>query len=67
MGDRYVKSDESKKRKYNDANKFLGWAMSQSLPYDEIKLDKNVKLDDMLNIFKDSDNGFFRSWFKISW
>ena len=42
MGDRYVKSDENKKILYIDANNFYGWAMSQYLPYDDIKFDKNV-------------------------
>ena len=43
MGDRYVKSDENKKILYKDANNLYGWAMSEYLPYDEIKFDKNVK------------------------
>ena len=32
--------------------------MSQPLPYDEIKFDKNVKLDDLLNTPDDSDIGY---------
>ena len=42
MGDRYVKSDDSKKILYIDANNLYGWAMSENLPYDEIKFDRNV-------------------------
>ena len=35
MGDRYVKSDESKKILYVDANNLYGHSMSEPLPYDE--------------------------------
>ena len=59
MGDRYVKSDDNKKILYIDANKLYGWAMSESLPYDEIKFDQNVKLEDILNTPDDSDIGYF--------
>ena len=33
--------------------------MTQPLPYDEIKFDKNVKLEDILNTPDDSDIGYF--------
>ena len=59
MGDRYVKSDENKKIIYADANNLYGHFMSQSLPYDEIKFDTNVKLEDILNTPDDSDIGYF--------
>ena len=36
-----------------------GWAMKESLLYDEFKFDKNVKLEDILKIPDDSDTGFF--------
>ena len=49
MGDRYVKSDENKKILYIDANNLYGYAMCQSLPYDEIKIIENYKLEDILN------------------
>ena len=55
MGDRYVKSDELKKILYKDANNLYGWAMSEFLPYDEIKFHKKVKLEDILNTPDDSD------------
>ena len=45
--DRYVKSDESKKILYIDANNLYGWAMREYLPYDEIKIDRNVKIEDI--------------------
>ena len=59
MGDRYIKSDKNKKILYIDANNLYGWAMSESLPYDEIKLDNNVNLEDILNTRDDSDIGYF--------
>ena len=49
MGSRYVKSYEDKNILYVDTNTLYGWAMSEKLPYDEIKLDNNVKLEDILN------------------
>ena len=68
MGDRYVISDENKKILHIDDNNLYGWAMSKSLPYDQIKFirgasvsqrdrDKNVKLEDILNTPDDSDIG----------
>ena len=59
MGDRYVKSDDNKKILYIDANNLYGHSMSEPLPYDEIKFDKNVKLEDILNTPDDSDIGYF--------
>ena len=59
VGDRYVKSDENKKILYADANNLDGHSMSQPLPYDEIKFDKNVKLEDILKSPDDSDLGYF--------
>ena len=55
MGDRYIKSDDNKKILDIDANNLYGDSMSQSLPYDEIKFDKNVNLEDILNTPDDSD------------
>ena len=48
MGDIYVKSDDNKKILYVDANNLYGHSMSEPLPYDEIKFDQNVKLEDIL-------------------
>ena len=59
MGDRYVKSDENKKTLYIDANNLYGWAMSQYLPYDDIKFDGDVKLEDILDTPDDSEVGYF--------
>ena len=33
--------------------------MSEYLPYDEIKFDTNVELEDILKTSDDSDNGYF--------
>ena len=58
-GNRYNKSGGNKKILYIDANKLYGHSVSQPLPYDEIKFDKNVKLEDILNTPDDSDIGYF--------
>ena len=59
MSDRYVISDDNKKILYIDATNLFGHSMSQPLPFDEIKFDKNVKLEDILNTPDDSDIGYF--------
>ena len=59
MGDRYVQSDENKKIFYVDAIIFYGWAMPESLLYEYIKFDRNVKLEEILNSPDDSDIGYF--------
>ena len=47
------------KKIYIDAKYLHGHSMSEPLPYDEIKFDKNVNLEDILNTPDDSDTGFF--------
>ena len=59
MGNRYVKSSDTKKILYQDANNLDGWAMSQPLPYDKIRFDKNVQSENILNTPDDSDIGYF--------
>ena len=59
MGDRYVQSDENKKILFVDANNLYGRDMTEYLPYDEIKFDKIVKVEDILNIPDDSNIGYF--------
>ena len=59
MGKRYIKSDDNKKILYLDANNLYGHSMSESLLYDEIKFDRDVKLEDILNTPDDSDIGYF--------
>ena len=58
MGGRYIKSVENKIL-YIDAKNLYGHSMSQPLPYDEIKFDQNIKLEDILNTPDDSDIGYF--------
>ena len=59
MGDRYIEPDDNKKILYIDANNLCGHSMSEPLPYDEIKFDNNVKLEDILNTPDDCDIGYF--------
>ena len=59
MGDKYIKSDKNKKILYIDANNLYGHSMCQYLPYDEIKFDNTIKLEDILNTPDDSDIGYF--------
>ena len=35
-----------------------GWAMSQALPYKDLKFDNDIKLEDILNTPDDSDVGY---------
>ena len=59
MGDGYVKSDANEKILYADANNLHGHSRSQPLPYDEIKSDEYVKLEDVLNTPAHSHIGYF--------
>ena len=59
MGDRYTKSQRSKKILYMDDNILYGWAMSQFLPWNEIKTDEIVKLEDISIISDASIIGYF--------
>ena len=58
MGDRYVISDDKKKILYIDAHNLYGWAMNQSLPFDEIKFVKAL-IEDIFNTLDYSDIGYF--------
>ena len=65
MGDRYVKSDESKKIIYMDATNLYGHSMPQMLPYDKIEMwhghpDLYRKwLKEILNTPDDNEIGYF--------
>ena len=59
MGDRYVKSDENNKIIYADATNLYGHSMSQFLHYDEIKFEKDICLEEILNTPNDSEIGYF--------
>ena len=59
MGVRCVKSVENKKILHIDANNLYGCALSENLPHDELKFDRSVKFEDILNTPDDSDIGSF--------
>ena len=65
MGNRYVKSDEIKKKIYMDATNLYGHSMVQTLPYDEIEIwygDPDLFMNWLEEIFDtsdDSDIGYF--------
>ena len=59
MGDRYVESDENKKILYADATNLFDHSMSQMLPYDEFKFEKNICSEEILNTPGDNDIGYF--------
>ena len=43
---------------YLDANNLYGWSMVQSLPYDKIKLDNTISIDDVLKTDDNNDVGY---------
>ena len=65
MGDRYVKSSDTKKILYQDCTNLYGHSMSQPLLYDEIEKwlgDPGLYmkwLEEILNTPDDSDIGYF--------
>ena len=59
MGDRNVKSDDNEKMTYMDATNIYGHSMSQLLPFDEIKFEKNICLEEILNTADDKKIGSF--------
>ena len=48
-----------KKILYIDANNLYSWVRSEFLPYDEIKFDKKVQLENILNTDDNIDTGCF--------
>ena len=59
MGNRYVKYDDHKKILYIDANNLYGYAMSQSLPYQDLKFDPSTDIETILSAPDDSEIGYF--------
>ena len=59
MGNRYVKSDDDNKIIYADATNLYGDSMSQRLPYDEIKFEKDICLEEIINTPDDNEIGYF--------
>ena len=58
MANRGVIFKLQKKIFHIDANNLYDWALSQTLPRDETKIDKNVTLKDILNTSNDSPFGY---------
>ena len=67
---RYVKANNKYMQEYNpnetsnyvmywDANNLYGWAMSQNLPYKDLKFETDVSLDQILNTSDDNETGYF--------
>ena len=51
-------NEESNYIVYLDANNLYGWSMVQSLPYDKIKIDNNINIDDVLKTDDNNDVGY---------
>ena len=65
VGERYVKSADTKNILYQDCTDLYGYSMSQSLPYDEIKFEKDFSM-----IKYTSWKWYWvfcGSWSKVSW
>lgn len=54
----YDESKDSNFLLYLDANNFYGWAMSEHLPYDEVRLNTEVDLEQVVNTSDDNDTGY---------
>ena len=54
-----MKLNENEKVLSKDAKSLYGWAMSDSLLYDEINFDKNVDIENTSSTPDDSDIGYF--------
>ena len=65
MGNKYVKSKGNRKFLYIDATSLYGWALSEFLPHDEIKMRHGHpdcyidELEGILNTPDDSNIGYF--------
>ena len=62
LGGTHVKSAEKKPILSIYATKVYGGAVSESAPDHKIKLDKNVREEDLLNTHDDSKIGYFIVW-----
>ena len=57
--DSYDNSKPSNYIMYWDANNLYGWAMSQPLPYKNIKFDKEITIDQVLETSDESETGYY--------
>ncbi len=55
----YDNTKDSTSGLYLDANNLYGWAMSESLPYGDVKFDTTVTIEEVLNTTDDNDIGYF--------
>ena len=56
--DNYDDTKESNYITYLDANNLYGWAMSENLPYDEVKINKDITIDNVLITPDDNEVGY---------
>jgi hypothetical protein len=56
--DNFDKNKDENYILYLDANNLYGWAMSESLPFKDIKFDNNVTLEEVLNTKDDNETGY---------
>jgi hypothetical protein len=54
----YDKTKDSNYLMYLDANNLYGWAMSQNLPYDEVKINNDINIKQVLETSDDNDTGY---------
>jgi len=54
----YDNSKESNYLEYVDANNLYAWGMSEHLPYDNLKMDNNIKIETVLETPDDNEVGY---------
>ena len=54
----YDPNKESNYIMYLDANNLYGWAMSQFLPYDDVKINTEITIDEILNTPDENETGY---------
>ena len=54
LGSRLIESCEKIRILYEDMNNLYGWAMMQFLPTDNVRVEKNISIDTVLNDTDDS-------------